>query len=124
MKKGRYEAATLRNEGKPIPKELRRAAAHAGRSAKGGHVALNRFKARVRHVFDCESRKAIGTTRHSGATGGEPDFRELEPHQRMARSTRRLASGCVGGRKGPITLCGSDVLSMPHNAMPLSRERP
>ena len=26
---------------------------------------------------------------------GEPNFRELEPHPRMARSTRRLASGCV-----------------------------
>ena len=40
------------NEEKPIPKELRRAAAHAGRSTKGGHVGLNRFKARVRHFFN------------------------------------------------------------------------
>ena len=32
--------------------ELRRTAALAGRSTKGGHVALNRFKARVRHFFN------------------------------------------------------------------------
>jgi integrase len=35
-----------------IPLELRRAAALAGRSTKGGQVALNRFKARVRHFFN------------------------------------------------------------------------
>ena len=35
-----------------MPAELRRTAALAGRSTKGGHVALNRFKARVRHFFN------------------------------------------------------------------------
>jgi integrase len=39
-------------EGKAVPVELRRAAALAGRSMKGGHVALNRFKARARHFFN------------------------------------------------------------------------
>jgi hypothetical protein len=35
-----------------IPIELWRAAALAGRSTKGVQVALNRFKARVRHFFN------------------------------------------------------------------------
>ncbi len=35
-----------------IPRELRRAAALASKSSKGGQVALNRFKARVRHFFN------------------------------------------------------------------------
>ena len=46
------EVTSLLLAGKPVPKELRRAAALAGRSTKGGHVALNRFKARVRHFFN------------------------------------------------------------------------
>jgi hypothetical protein len=38
--------------GRPVSNELRRAAGPAGRSTKGGHVALNRFKARARHFFN------------------------------------------------------------------------
>jgi integrase len=38
--------------GRPVSNELRRAAAPAGRSTKGGHVALNRFKARARQFFN------------------------------------------------------------------------
>jgi integrase len=52
---GRLEAgnaARSNAEQVPIPIELRRAAALAGRSTKGGQVALNRFKARVRHFFN------------------------------------------------------------------------
>ena len=46
------EIANLRAAGEVAPKELRRVAALAGRSTKGGHVGLNRFKARVRHFFN------------------------------------------------------------------------
>jgi integrase len=42
----------LLSEGKAVPVELRRAAALFCRSTKGGHVALNRFKARARHFFN------------------------------------------------------------------------
>ena len=46
------QVAELRTAGKAVPDELRRAAGLAGRSTKGGHVGLNRFKARVRHFFN------------------------------------------------------------------------
>jgi integrase len=38
--------------GTSVPAELRRTAALAGRSKSGGEVGLNRFKARVRHLFN------------------------------------------------------------------------
>lgn len=47
------EVEALCAEGKTPPEGLRRRAAHAGRSTKGGQVGLNRFKARVRHLFNC-----------------------------------------------------------------------
>ena len=46
------EVAELRAAEKAVPQELLRTASHAGRSSKGGHVGLNRFKARVRHFFN------------------------------------------------------------------------
>ena len=46
------EVTELLKAEKAVPAELRRTAALAGRSTKGGHVALNRFKARVRHFFN------------------------------------------------------------------------
>ncbi|MEZ5289873.1 MAG: site-specific integrase [Vicinamibacterales bacterium] len=46
------QVAALTAAGKGVRPELRRAAALAGRSTKGGHVALNRFKARARHFFN------------------------------------------------------------------------
>ena len=46
------QVAELRAAEKAIPQELLRTASHAGRSTKGGHVGLNRFKARVRHFFN------------------------------------------------------------------------
>ena len=46
------QVAELRAAGKAVPQELQKAAAHAGRSTKGGHVGLNRFKARARHFFN------------------------------------------------------------------------
>ena len=46
------EIEVLRAEGRTPPVELRKRAAHAGRSTKGGQVGLNRFKARVRHLFN------------------------------------------------------------------------
>jgi integrase len=46
------EVAALRAAGTSVPGDLRRAAGLASRSTKGGHVGLNRFKARVRHLFN------------------------------------------------------------------------
>lgn len=46
------QIAALAHAEKTVPPELRRAAALAGRCTKGGHVALNRFKARARHFFN------------------------------------------------------------------------
>jgi len=51
-RKAALEVAALRAAEKSVPKEIRRAAALAGRSTKGGHVALNRFKARAQHFFN------------------------------------------------------------------------
>ncbi len=46
------EVAELRAAEKTVPKDYVRLPRIAGRSTKGGHVALNRFKARVRHFFN------------------------------------------------------------------------
>ena len=46
------QVSELRAAEKAVPQELLRTASHAGRSSKGGHVGLNRFKARVRHFFN------------------------------------------------------------------------
>jgi integrase len=46
------EVGRLRAAGNAVPIELQRAASLAGRSKKGGQVGLNRFKARVRHLFN------------------------------------------------------------------------
>ena len=45
------EVAALRAEDVDAPAGLLKDATLAGRSTKGGHVGLNRFKARVRHLF-------------------------------------------------------------------------
>ncbi len=44
--------AALRAEKRDVPADLLKSATLAGRSTKGGHVGLNRFKARVRHLFN------------------------------------------------------------------------
>ena len=46
------QVATLRTEKRDVPAHLLKSATLAGRSTKGGHVGLNRFKARVRHLFN------------------------------------------------------------------------
>ena len=46
------QVAALRAEEREVPADLLRSATLAGRSTKGGHVGLNRFKARVRHLFN------------------------------------------------------------------------
>ena len=46
------EVGVLRAAGHEVPAPLLKRAALAGRSRKGGHVGLNRFKARVRHLFN------------------------------------------------------------------------
>ncbi len=46
------QVAALRTEGRDVPGDLLTSATLAGRSTKGGHVGLNRFKARVRHLFN------------------------------------------------------------------------
>ena len=46
------QVATLRAEQRDVPADLLKSATLAGRSTKGGHVGLNRFKARVRHLFN------------------------------------------------------------------------
>ncbi len=46
------QIATLRAEQRDVPADLLKSATLAGRSTKGGHVGLNRFKARVRHLFN------------------------------------------------------------------------
>jgi integrase len=46
------QVATLRAEQRDVPAALMKSATLAGRSTKGGHVGLNRFKARVRHLFN------------------------------------------------------------------------
>src|SRR6266511_2291678 len=63
------EVCELCTAGKAVPPELRKAAAHARRSTKGGHVGLNRFKARVRHFSIGRSLKGIEMTRPSSGMG-------------------------------------------------------
>jgi len=46
------QVAALRAEKRDVPAHLLTSATLAGRSTKGGHVGLNRFKARVRHLFN------------------------------------------------------------------------
>ena len=46
------QVAALRAEKRDVPADLLKPATLAGRSTKGGHVGLNRFKARVRHLFN------------------------------------------------------------------------
>jgi integrase len=46
------QVARVRAEQRDVPADLLTSATLAGRSTKGGHVGLNRFKARVRHLFN------------------------------------------------------------------------
>ena len=46
------QVAVLRAEKRDVPAHLLTSATLAGRSTKGGQVGLNRFKARVRHLFN------------------------------------------------------------------------
>jgi integrase len=46
------QVGELEARGEPVPTDLRTAAALARRAVKGGHVAINRYKARVRHLFN------------------------------------------------------------------------
>ena len=62
-------------------------AALAGRSTKGGHVALNRFKARVRHFFNW----AI-------AQG----YRDDTPFKRHGVNVVRLNTRCRDGSRTPV----------------------
>jgi integrase len=71
-----------------IPRELRRAASLAGRSSKGGLVALNRFKARVRHFFNW-----------AVAQG----YRDDTPYKRHGVNVIRLNSRVEGARTRRLT---------------------
>lgn len=62
------QVAALRADKRDVPKDLLKSAALAGRSTKGGHVGLSRFKARVRHLFNWAIAQGYGTTRRSSAT--------------------------------------------------------